>query len=554
MQIDDVRIHNFRSISDCSFRLNNYSLMIGANNAGKTNVMDALRIFYEKQLKYVADRDKPKFQTGDDECWIEIEFVLSDDELESLKEEYRMPNGRLKVRKYLATNKKVGGKKKIGIFAHTKDGIADEQFYGAKNVQQGKLGNLIYIPAASKLDEHTKLSGPSALRDLLNDILKGLVSTSTAYATLTTQFQVFAKAFKTESTEDQRSLTGLEKEISDGMADWGASFSLDINHVTEADIVKNLVNYKILDSALDDKLDAAQFGQGFQRHLIYLLIKTAARYKSVSPAPKKKDFQPNLTILLFEEPEAFLHPNQQNQLCRSLKEIGSQSGHQVFISSHSPHFVSQNTDDICSIIRIGKESCESCVGQVSSKKLIKIFEDNQKLNEIIVQTAEEDKRLDMEAVKYFLWLDPYRCGLFFAHHVLLVEGTTEKVLLNYLIDNGTIRQDGNSVFVLDCLGKYNIHRFMNLLGALGISHSVLYDFDEGVEVHNKLSQLINDCRNDNTAQIDYFNKDLEGFLEIESPKRNDQKPQHLMLKVTAKTVSPERLDALVEKIEPLIFA
>jgi predicted ATP-dependent endonuclease of OLD family len=50
MQIKTVTIHNFRSIADCPFRLDDYSLMIGANNAGKTNVMDALRIFYEKRL------------------------------------------------------------------------------------------------------------------------------------------------------------------------------------------------------------------------------------------------------------------------------------------------------------------------------------------------------------------------------------------------------------------------------------------------------------------------------------------------------------------------
>ena len=181
-----------------------------------------------------------------------------------------------------------------------------------KNVQQGKLGNLIYIPAASKLDEHTKLSGPSALRDLLNDILKGLITTSPAYAALTDQFRKFSEDFKSESTEDQRSLAGLETEISTGMKEWGAAFEIEINSVSEADLVKNLVGYKILDQGLNDRLDAAQFGQGFQRHLIFLLIQTAAKYKAVIPVAKKKDFQPNFTLLIFEEPEAFLHPTQQD--------------------------------------------------------------------------------------------------------------------------------------------------------------------------------------------------------------------------------------------------
>ena len=84
--------------------------------------------FMKKQLKYDANRDKPKFQTEDDECWIDIEFTLTETETDSLKEEYRRPGNGLKVRKYLATNKKIGSKKKIGIFAHTEDGISDEHF------------------------------------------------------------------------------------------------------------------------------------------------------------------------------------------------------------------------------------------------------------------------------------------------------------------------------------------------------------------------------------------------------------------------------------------
>lgn len=552
MQIKTVTIHNFRSIADCSVRLDDYSLMIGANNAGKTNVMDALRIFYEKQLKYDATRDKPRFETTDEECWIDVEFALTNEEWNSLKEKYQRPNNRLKVRKFLATNEKTGSRKKIGIFAYTKDGISDKLFYGAKNVQQGKLGDLIYIPAVSKLDEHTKLSGPSALRELLNDILKGLVSTSSAYSTLTKQFQKFAREIKSESTEDERSLAGLENEISKGMEEWGASFELEINSVSEADLVKNLIGYKILDQGLGDKLEAAQFGQGFQRHLIFLLISTAAKYKPASPEAKKIDFQPDMTLLLFEEPEAFLHPSQQNLLCRSLRDIGASEGHQIFVSSHSPNFVSQQTDNICSIVHISKDDHESCIGQISQDELKKIFEDNQEINMIVGGVTEEDKTLDMEAVKYFLWLDPSRCGLFFSNKVLLVEGPTEKVLINYLIDNGKITPSRGGVFVLDCMGKYNIHRFMNLLGALGLNHSVLYDYDQGRGCHEDIKKLIDESKNSNTIAIDSFEKDIEDFLGVSPPGNGYRKPQHLMLKVTREDIDQEKLTDLISKVEALI--
>jgi len=168
MRIHTITVHNFRSIADCTFFLGNYSLMIGANNSGKSNIMDVLRVFYEKGIKYEDSRDFPKFKTVDNESWIDIEFSLNDIEFNNIKEEYKRSGNLVRVRKYLKTQEKgQDGKIKQGIYAYIDNSISDEHFYGAKNVQQGKFGDLIYIPAVSRLDEHTKLTGPSALRDLL---------------------------------------------------------------------------------------------------------------------------------------------------------------------------------------------------------------------------------------------------------------------------------------------------------------------------------------------------------------------------------------------------
>ena len=74
MKIRTVSLHNFRSIKDIKFDLEDHSLLVGENNAGKTNVITALRIFYEDHgIKFDGDRDFPKFTT-DDESWIELEF------------------------------------------------------------------------------------------------------------------------------------------------------------------------------------------------------------------------------------------------------------------------------------------------------------------------------------------------------------------------------------------------------------------------------------------------------------------------------------------------
>ena len=62
MKIKNIVIHNFRSIIDATFAMKDYMLVIGANNSGKSAVVDAIRAFYEvdKESKFVAERDAPK--------------------------------------------------------------------------------------------------------------------------------------------------------------------------------------------------------------------------------------------------------------------------------------------------------------------------------------------------------------------------------------------------------------------------------------------------------------------------------------------------------------
>ena len=164
MKIRNIVIHNFRSIIDATITMKDYMLVIGANNSGKSAIVDAIRAFYEvdKESKFIADRDVPKAGSEDKDSWIEITYELSEEEDASLKEEYRTKDRLLTLHKCLT-----GDKTKAGyIFNKGVDGkISDTPFYGAKNVQDGKIGDVIYIPAISKVDDQTKLSGPSALSD-----------------------------------------------------------------------------------------------------------------------------------------------------------------------------------------------------------------------------------------------------------------------------------------------------------------------------------------------------------------------------------------------------
>ena len=209
MKIREVKIHNYRSIADQLVTVGDYSLFIGANNSGKSNLIDAIRTFYEKDLKFDRDRDFPKFKVGDDESWIEVEYELSPYEASTIKAEYLLGAGRCRVRRWFYPPDKA----KSGLLGYEKGKLSENMFYGWKNVGQAKLGSVIYVPAMSRLDEHTKLSGPSALRDLINDILRSIIKSSAAYVELRNHFKNFEISVKREEAPDKRSLAWIIHEF-----------------------------------------------------------------------------------------------------------------------------------------------------------------------------------------------------------------------------------------------------------------------------------------------------------------------------------------------------
>ena len=133
MKIKSIKIHNYRSIKDAEFMLDDYNVLVGANNSGKTNILTALRIFYEDGVKFNEKIDFPKFHTDDKESWIEIEYLLTDDEFKNLKDDYKNLGNILKVRKYLKSEDPQRVKSnQSNIYAYEKGRLSTNLFYGGK--------------------------------------------------------------------------------------------------------------------------------------------------------------------------------------------------------------------------------------------------------------------------------------------------------------------------------------------------------------------------------------------------------------------------------------
>jgi len=430
------------------------------------------------------------------------------------------------------------------------------KFCPKKDIKNGLLGDPIYVPAAGELDDFAKLSGPSPLRSVVNGVVGNLVQSSEAFSQLKSDFEKFSDSFREEEAENSQSLNDVTKQINEGISEWGAELKLGIDPVDEKDIVKRLINIQISEEEFEEEVDPDALGQGFQRNLIYTLIRVAAdNEENYSPSEGDK-FNPSLSLILFEEPEAFLHPPQARNLSKSLQKIAGQEGQQVILTSHSPIFVSFHSTDIPAISRLHRERGRTQLGQISEARLSEIFQENQELNRIVEDTRyeahEDDLRKDMEAVKYFMWLDRSRCGLFFADHVLLVEGSSERVLLNHLLQTDEIDLPSDQIFVLDCLGKFNIHRFINLLGPMKIEHSVLLDDDNQNSPHSEIRDLIEDSANDYTLGISSFEEDIESFLDIPEAGKPHRKPQHILLQYRDSEIHPGRIERLEDKVSQIV--
>lgn len=565
MKVEHLSIHNFRGIIDASMEFHSYALVVGANNSGKSTIVDCIRAFYEKDgFKFKKETDFPLKGAEDQESWMELTFSLTDEEHESLKDEYKTGDKLLKVRKYFQTAEKLhDGKTAAGSILGYKANhtLSDEPFYGAKNVQSGKFGELIYIPAISKIDEHTKLSGPSALRDLITNIMSDVVEGSGAYKGLTESVSTFADSIHSVETEDKRSLLNFENDLNTLLEPWQTDFKLKFTAPSTAEIIKSMLGWDVRDTNHDKPQSVDHFGSGFQRHFIYSLIQLGAKYVPQKVAKKAKDFAPALNLVLFEEPEAFLHPPQQEDLARNLIKVSETADWQVICSTHSAHFVSRNAMRIPAIIRARRVGGIVTVFQIDEERWRDIVDANHAIQQIAAKypkvqktMAADDLRPEMESVKYFLWLNPDRAGMLFAQQVLLVEGPSETALINRLIDDDKLILP-KGTYVLDCLGKYNIHRFMSLLSGLGVAHAVLHDDDINANEHQELNKLIADSKNAAfTHAIVTLPKDLENVLGIAPAGSSHRKPQHLLYVYASNQIDDVRLSDFCDKVQSCFAA
>ena len=218
-----------------------------------------------------------------------------------------------------------------------------------------------------------------------------------------------------------------------------------------------------------------QNGHGVIRQALFNFI----TFLKENVAGNKKEY-----LILFEEPELFLHPRVTFKLRECLYKLAENSPYQVLCATHSPMMIDVSKPHSSLIRAIKEKNEETHTYQVGK--------------EIFAKDEERKQRVQM--INRF---NPHICEAFYADKVILVEGDTETIVYRDLIKRFYPDEE---IFVLNTGSKNNIPFFQEILTAFRIKHCVIHDTDTEKNSNGKnnsawtLNQIIWDLVEEANAQ------------------------------------------------------
>lgn len=170
-------------------------------------------------------------------------------------------------------------------------------------------------------------------------------------------------------------------------------------------------------------------------------------------------------VLAIDEPEAHLHPLAQEWLARKIHEM-SQDGLQIILTTHSPHFI--NILDLEGLVLVRKDdSGATKVCQMSKQELADYCRKQgaPRANEKTILSFYAD-----QATQEIL-------NGFFAKKVVLVEGQTEQLAIPEYLRKVPFDVTREGVAVIPVMGKGNLAKWWRLFTAYGIPTYLIFDND-----------------------------------------------------------------------------
>lgn len=474
MRIISFGVNNFRGISGglenntIEFKDSNTIFLLGQNNAGKSSFLKAYEFFYKNTPPSFDDLFKRNSENS-----IEFELILQLDEFDFQKDSIK--NKQEGLKKWLNENNLLRIKKVIKAKAGKNGGFektenltwdySSEQYesknyggIGLDGVFQDALPTPIFIKAMPTESE-VELIINQILKQKADDNLKDKDRQEFKEAQekiLELQNKLYnpesIKSYKHEVNKNFQELfpnTIIELEEQDKIK-WtensiGKKFTIRFEHK---------MNDGVIDESIPTNYD--NIGHGAVRSAIFSLLLMRDIAEEYERVENRKDY-----IVLFEEPELFLHPKLMKQL-RSLiyKVSETKSPYQIICASHSPQMI-DITKEKSSLVRMVKTDYGTKLHQINDEFLKESKE---------IKTKEELKQEMNEVLRF----NPFICESFYSDEVVLVEGSTEEILLRAYLTEICPTKD---IFIVNCATVNNIPFYQKIFSRFHIKYHVICDTD-----------------------------------------------------------------------------
>ncbi|GAA3927476.1 AAA family ATPase [Chitinophaga oryziterrae] len=407
--IDIVRISNFRSLKNIEVHLTPLTLLVGANNAGKTTFLKAINLALGIEKRFVSKEDfhisKEDVSNEAKKIRIDVRIIPVNENSERIKEftdlwrdvEFGdLINIDRNDNQYVAFRTEVSYNIFKNDYEIKKYKIGDWK----ENVENWEKEE--YLDPLKSSFQTLPLFFIDAQRDILGDLkdrssyLGKLISKIEIDPKKIEELEKKIKSLNDDIVGNSEVLSHLRdrlKELSNTIP--SGSTGIDITPLNKKirDLNKGLnINFQ---DGENESFPLEYHGMGTRSWASLLAFKAYITW--LADSFEKGKVSPYYPILALEEPEAHLHPNAQRHLYSQLIEIKGQK----IITSHSPYIAGQ-----CDLEEIRHFYKSNDLPQVSQFSIDGMFpEDLRKLRREVMHSRGE---------------------LLFAKAVVLFEGETEE--------------------------------------------------------------------------------------------------------------------------------
>ncbi|MGD6857153.1 ATP-dependent nuclease [Bacillus infantis] len=439
MKLEKIILKNFRNFAEAEVVFNQKSLIIGANDVGKTNLIDAIRLLLDKSLSEndiePADEDFCAFDSCNSFEVLLLFTDINEDCIRAKLGQYINDEDNSMYLGYFAKRDIEGGTKQYTIKAGPTIELLEE-LHGRHYL---KVLNLKYVGASRNVGNF--------LRSEKNRLLETLKSNRTSE-------QITSDNTNMDKVIDL--MNDVQAEI-DGLSYIqlaGTRLSTELGNLAEhhlsqelklgIDIPKSKDLFKKVQllSYVNDQ--SIQVGGDGRKNQVFIAL-----WSALNDLQKDDGQVDEVSIFCIEEPEAHLHPHQQRKLSEYLvRHINTQ----VILTTHSP-FIATDFDPL-SIIRLYTSKEKSTVaakGGVSAEIAEKV--DNLEFRVNVISSE-----------------------VYFSDCVLLVEGSSEVIFYKALAKQLNVDLDKLNISILSVEGV-GFKRYIELFEILDIPWYVRTDND-----------------------------------------------------------------------------